>query len=214
MKVSVIGATGFVGSAIVKELISRRHEVVAIARHAEKVEGAGKKVSLDVADTDALSQAVSDSDVVVSCFNAGWTNPDLYRENMEGLTNIQKAVEDSGAKRLIVIGGAGSLQVNGKFLVDSPDFPKAFHGGASSMRDYFQNSLRKNTTLDWAYFSPAIEMHQGITTGRTGKYRYGNSSPVFNENGKSILSVEDLAVAIVDEVENQRFHKQQFTAAY
>ena len=74
--------------------------------------------------------------------------------------------------------------------------------------------LRGETELDWTFFSPAVEMHQGIKTGRTGKYRLGEDNPVYDENGRSVLSGEDLAVAVADELENPRFLKKRFTAAY
>jgi putative NADH-flavin reductase len=84
---------------------------------------------------------------------------------------------------------------------------------ARHARDYL-NELKQNNTLDWTFVSPAIEMHQGIDTGRTGHYRLGLENPVFNAEGRSILSGEDLAVAIIDEVEQHKHSRQRFTAAY
>ena len=76
------------------------------------------------------------------------------------------------------------------------------------------NIIKDEKELDWAFFSPAFEMHQGITTGRTGKYRLGSDTSVLDENQRSILSVEDLAVVIADETENPKHHQVRFTAAY
>ena len=76
------------------------------------------------------------------------------------------------------------------------------------------NIIKDEKKLDWAFFSPAFEMHQGITTGRTGKYRLGSDTSVLDENQRSILSVEDLAVVIADETENPKHHQVRFTAAY
>jgi putative NADH-flavin reductase len=216
MKVALIGASGFVGAAILKELLSRGNEVVAIARDLNKIEISDDKLikkSVDVLDLAQLSEALKGVDAVVSAFNAGWTNPNLYNDTIKGAEAIQAAVKASGVKRYIFIGGAGTLQIDGHQLVDGPQFPAEIKPGATAVRDYF-NTLKQETELDWVFFSPAIEMHQGITIGRTGKYRLGKTSPVFNEEGRSILSVEDLSIVIVDELENNKHHREQFTAAY
>ncbi|RDC56553.1 NAD-dependent epimerase/dehydratase family protein [Pedobacter chinensis] len=216
MKVALIGASGFVGKAILKELVDRGNEVIAIARDINKIDSTDNKVTkvaADVSDTEKLVNALQGADSVVSAFNAGWTNPNLYEDTIKGAEAIQKAVKLSGVKRYIFIGGAGTLQIDGNQLVDGPDFPAEFKPGASAVRDYF-NTLKQETELDWLFFSPAIEMHQGITIGRTGKYRLGKTSPVFNEEGRSVLSVEDLAIVIADELENNAHHQEQFTAAY
>ncbi|MCX2473656.1 NAD(P)H-binding protein [Pedobacter sp. MC2016-05] len=216
MKVALIGASGFVGKALLNELISRGNEVVAIARDTTKIENADEKVSkvaVDVLDTDQLAEVLTGADAVISAFNAGWTNPNLYDDTLAGAEAILKAVKASGVKRYIFIGGAGTLQIDGTQLVDGPDFPKEIYPGASAVRDYF-NTLKQEKELDWVFFSPAIEMHPGITIGKTGKYRLGKTSPVFNEEGRSILSVEDLSIVLADELENDAHHQEQFTAAY
>ncbi|RQO73737.1 histidine kinase [Pedobacter sp. KBW01] len=216
MKVALIGASGFVGKAILNELVNRGNDVTAIARDTDKIESSDEKVTkvaVDVLDIEKLAGALSGADAVVSAFNAGWSNPNLYNDTVTGAEAIQAAVKASGVKRYIFIGGAGTLQIDGHQLVDGPNFPAEFKPGASAVRDYF-NTLKQETELDWLFFSPAIEMHHGITTGRTGKYRLGKTSPVFNEAGRSILSVEDLAIVIVDELENNAHHQEQFTAAY
>ncbi|MGM9478818.1 NAD(P)-dependent oxidoreductase [Pedobacter sp. GSP4] len=216
MKIALIGASGFVGKAILNELVNRGNEVVAIARDVDKIENnnaAVTKVAVDVLDVAKLAEILKGADAVVSAFNAGWANPNLYNDTITGAEAIQAAVKASGVERYIFIGGAGTLQIDGHQLVDGPNFPAEYKPGASAVRDYF-NILKKETSFDWLFFSPAIEMHQGITAGRTGKYRLGKTSPVFNAEGRSILSVEDLAVAIVDELENKAHHQEQFTAAY
>lgn len=216
MKVVLIGATGFVGSHLLHELLSRGYEVTAIARSANKIEAKSEKlkaVSVDISDVKALAAAIKGNDVVLSAYNAGWTNPNIYEDFMKGSQAIQQAVSEAGVKRYIVIGGAGSLLIDGKQIVDGADFPAEIKPGATAARDYYE-MLKKETNLDWTVFSPAIEMHQGIKTGRTGKYRIGTDSPVFDDNGRAILSVEDLAVAVVDELENHKFSRQRFTAAY
>ncbi|TRX00937.1 NAD(P)-dependent oxidoreductase [Flavobacterium gawalongense] len=215
MKIAIIGATGFVGSTILNELASRNHEVTAIARNPKNDENATVKwEKADINNVEKLSKIIAGNDVVISAFNAGWTNPNLYTDFLEGSKAIQEAVKKSGVKRFITIGGGGSLFVAPNLqAVDTPDFPKEYYAGATAARDYL-NIIKEEKDLDWAFFSPAFEMHQGITTGRTGKYRLGLDNPVFDENQRSILSVEDLAVVIADEVENPKHHQVRFTAAY
>jgi putative NADH-flavin reductase len=216
MKIAIIGATGFVGSSILNELVNRNHEVTAVSRNSKNEESIAdiKWINADVNHVDELVKVLTGNDVVISAFNAGWTNPNLYNDFISGAKAIQQAVKKSGVKRFIVSGGAGSLFVlPGLQAVDTDGFPKEYFAGASATRDYL-NMLKEEKELDWAFFSPAFEMHQGITTGRTGKYRLGLDKPVFDENQKSVLSVQDLAVVIADEIENPKHHQVRFTAAY
>ncbi|MBN9337407.1 MAG: NAD(P)H-binding protein [Chryseobacterium sp.] len=214
-KVAVIGATGFVGKQVVNELSNRGYSVNAIARDSSKVEAKDNvtATSADVNNVEELAKVLEGSDAVINTFNAGWTNPNLYDDFLNGSRNIEKAVEKSGVKRFITVGGAGSLFIDGQQLVDSPDFPADIKPGATAARDYL-DEIKKNETLDWTFFSPAIEMHQGTAGIRKGTYRTALENPVFNEEGRSILSVEDVAVALVDELEQNKFVKRRFTAAY
>lgn len=216
MKIALLGATGFVGPKLLHEALSRGHQVTAIVRDPAKLTEKHENLTVvtgDVNDVPQLAQQLAGHDVVLSSFSAGWTNPNLYDEFLTGSRNIEKAVEQSGVPRLFAIGGAGSLFLNGQQLVDGPEFPANIKPGALASRDYF-NELKQNTKLDWTFFSPAIEMHPGIDTGRTGHYRLGTESPVFNAEGRSIHSAEDLAVAVLDEIEKHQFSRQRFTAAY
>ncbi|SHK93198.1 NAD(P)-dependent oxidoreductase [Chryseobacterium polytrichastri] len=215
-KVAVIGATGFVGTQVVNELANRGYAVEAIVRDASKVEQNDKvsAKSIDINNIDELAEALKGSDAVISTFNAGWTNPNLYNDFLTGSENIEKAVENSGVKRLIVVGGAGSLYTPENIqIVDTPNFPEAYKPGATAARDYL-NKIKENSTLDWTFFSPAIEMNQANVGTRTGKYRTSLETPVVNEEGRSILSVEDVAVVLVDELEQNNHIRERFTAAY
>ncbi|WP_294821731.1 NAD(P)-dependent oxidoreductase [uncultured Flavobacterium sp.] len=215
MKIAIIGATGFVGTALVNEFTSRGHEITAIARNPKGNQQAGITWSAtDIFDTDALAEVLKGHDTVVSAYNPGWANPNIYEEALAGSGAIQKAIKQSGVKRYIYIGGAGSLYIaEGLQLIDTPEFPKEYYAGANAARHYL-DTIKKETALDWVFFSPAIEMHPGIATGRTGQYRTALDNPVFNAEGKSVLSVEDLSVAIADEAETPKHHQQRFTAAY
>mgnify|MGYP003610546617 FL=1 len=213
MKIAIIGASGFVGSSILNELANRNHEITAIARNPKETANA-KWVAADIFNIDALGETLKGNDVVISAYNPGWSNPNIYNDAIAGAKAIQEAVKKSGVKRFITIGGAGSLFIAPNVqLIDTPQFPKEIFDGANAARHYLE-IIKEEKDLDWAFFSPAIEMHQGTKTGRTGKYRLGLENPVFNEEQRSILSVEDLAVVIADEVESPKHHQVRFTAAY
>jgi uncharacterized protein len=215
VKVILIGATGFVGTAILNELIQRGHQVTAVARNIEGVKRPNvitKKVNVLIADE--VAEAVKGHDVVISAYNAGWRNPDLYNEFLQGAGAIQEGVKNAGVKKLLVVGGAGSLYVaDGVQKVDTPEFPAEWKAGALAARDYL-NILKKEQELDWTFLSPAIEMHPGTSGVRKGQYRTGLDKPVYNDAGRSVISVEDVAVAIVDEIEEPKHIRQRFTVAY
>ncbi|WP_433833066.1 NAD(P)-dependent oxidoreductase [Flavobacterium anhuiense] len=213
MKIALIGATGFVGSALLNELADRKHEITAIARTPKDTANA-TWVAADIFNVDALAAILKGHDAVINAYNPGWTNPNIYDDFLAGSKAIQEAVKKSGVKRFITIGGAGSLYVAPDLqAVDTPDFPKEIFPGANAARHYL-NIIKEEKDLDWAFFSPAFEMHAGTKTGRTGKYRLGLENPVFNDEQRSILSVEDLAVVIADEAENPKHHQVRFTAGY
>ena len=214
MKIAIIGATGFVGPKVVTEALNRGYEVTAFARQPEKLEIENEKLvkqSADIYDTEILANLLVGHDVVISTFNPGWANPDLYNDFLRGSRSIQAAVKQAGIKRYLVVGGAGSLEIEpGVQLVDTPHFPAEYKAGATAARDYL-TELRTEQDLDWTFLSPAINLHPGT---RTGIFRLGTDQPVFNAEGKCEISVEDLAVALVDEVEKNEFVKARFTLGY
>jgi putative NADH-flavin reductase len=217
MKIALIGATGFVGAHVLKELVSRGHHVTAIARNTDKIDPSSELVTAkaaDVMNAEEVAAAVAGHDAVISTYNAGWTNPDIYNDFIAGSKAIQAGVKKAGVKRFLTVGGAGSLEIQpGLQLVDSPSFPAEYKAGATAARDYL-NILKTETELDWTFLSPAIEMSPAHPGERTGKYRTSLDTPVFDEHHRSRLSVEDTAIAIVDEIEQGNFIKKRFTAAY
>ena len=215
-KVAVIGATGFVGTQVVKELANRGYSVNALARNTSKIKESEnvKAVTADIYNTAELSEILKGNHAVISAFNPGWTNPNIFEDFLKGAESIEKAVEESGVKRFITVGGAGSLYIAENLqLIDTPEFPAEIKPGAEAARQYLE-MIKRNEKLDWTFFSPAIEMHQGTAGVRKGIYRTALENPVFDEEGRSVLSVEDVAVALVDELENNQFVRQRFTAAY
>lgn len=214
MKLAIIGASGFVGINVLTEALQRGHSVTAIVRNADKITITHPALTVAAADAtnpDELAPLLAGQDAVVSSFNAGWTNPNLYDAFLTGSKAIEAGVEKAGVSRLLVIGGAGSLEVApGVQLVDTPQFPADYKAGATAARDYLTH-LRQNTTLDWTFLSPAIELVPGEPTGM---FRLGTDQPVFDAQHHSRISVGDLAVAILDELEKPQFIRRRFTAAY
>jgi putative NADH-flavin reductase len=213
MKIALIGATGFVGSAVLKELLSRGHSVVALARDPAKVAAqSGLEARLaDVLQPDSVAAAVKGVDAVVSAYNAGWTNPNLYAEFLQGSAAINAGLQQAGVKRLIVVGGAGSLFVApGVQLVDTPEFPAQWKPGALAAREAL-NQIRAETALDWSFVSPPAHLEPGE---RRGSYRLGGDELLADAEGHSHISVADLAMAIVDELEAPKHVQQRFTVAY
>ncbi|MEG0148267.1 MAG: NAD(P)H-binding protein [Comamonas sp.] len=219
MKVALIGATGFVGAAVLQELLNRGHEVVALVRHPEKfpVREHVQIIKADVLQANEVERAVAGVDAVVSAFNAGWTNPNIYADFMQGSRAIVQGVKAAGVKRYIVVGGAGSLYVNGQQLVDSPEFPAAIKPGATAARDMF-TELQKEAALDWTLLSPAVGFHGGSAAqaqGRTGQYRTGKDEPLMHADGTpGDISAADLAVALIDALDRNTHLRERFTVAY
>ncbi|MFN4359596.1 MAG: NAD(P)-dependent oxidoreductase [Hylemonella sp.] len=213
MKIALIGATGFVGAPLLEELLQRGHQVTVLARHPAKL--AARKgltvVAADAQDAGQVRQAVAGHDAVLSAYNPGWTVPDIHDQFLKGTRAIYAGVREAGVRRLLVVGGAGSLFVApGLQLVDTPQFPVEYKQGALAAREAL-NLIRQEEALDWTFLSPPILLTPGE---RTGHYRLGGDAPLMNGEAPGTLSVKDLAVAIVDEIEQPRHVKQRFTVAY
>ena len=163
MKVALLGATGFVGSALLKEALDRGHTVTAIVRQPEKLEkreGLIAKVG-DVYDTASLAALIRGNDAVISAFNPGWKDPNLYDDQVRGTASIIAAIKDAGIKRVLWVGGAGGLEVKpGVRVIDSPDMPLWVKPGSLATMNAL-DQLRKEPELDWSYLSPSAELKSG-----------------------------------------------------
>lgn len=209
MKVVLFGASGMVGSRVLTELVSRGHTVTAVARHPEKIPAttAVTTAAADVNNAVSVAVAAEGADAAVSAIAPSHETPEAI---VAAYQSLLKGLNEAGVKRLIVVGGAGSLEIApGVQLVDTPEFPAAWLGIARAHRDVLP--VLKASELDWSYFSPAALVQPGE---RTGKFRLGTTRLVATDNGESKISAEDYAVALVDELEAPKHLRQQFTAAY
>jgi putative NADH-flavin reductase len=202
MSIALIGASGNAGSRILKELISRGHQVTAIARHPEKIANLPNVTAKkgDAYDRPALTNLLQGHEIVVSAVHFTASDP----------RTLIEAVKEAKVSRYLVVGGAGSLEVApGVRLIDSPDFPEIYRSEASKGAD-FLTMLRQERDLDWTYLSPSALFIPGE---RTGQFRLGKDQLLTHEKGSSI-SFEDYAVALVDEIERPAHRRQRFTVGY
>lgn len=202
-KIAIIGATGRVGSQLLEEALRRGHSVIAIARHTDTLTARpGVTVKqVDALDAAALQQAVSGSDVVISAAHFA-TLP---------AASVIDPVKKAGVKRLLVVGGAGSLLLpGGGRVIDSEGFPAEYKAEASAGAA-FLDVLREEKTLDWSFLSPSAEF---VEDKRTGTFRLGQDDLLVSSEGRSWISFADFAIALIDEVETPKHSRQRFTVGY
>ncbi|GAA0402095.1 hypothetical protein SAMN05421862_11731 [Pseudomonas extremaustralis] len=202
-KIAIIGATGRAGSQLLEEALRRGHSVIAIARHTDTLTARpGVTVKqVDALDAAALQQAVSGSDVVISAAHFA-TLP---------AASVIDPVKKAGVKRLLVVGGAGSLLLpGGGRVIDSEGFPAEYKAEASAGAA-FLDVLREEKTLDWSFLSPSAEF---VEDKRTGTFRLGQDDLLVSSEGRSWISFADFAIALIDEVETPKHSRQRFTVGY
>jgi hypothetical protein len=217
MKIALIGGTGFVGSAVLAELTQRGHDVIALARDMSKYpsQPGVAPVRADVTDAAQVEHAVAGTDAVISAYNPGWQSPELYELFMAGTHAILDGTKRAGVKRLLVVGGAGSLLVApGVQLMDTPEFaamvPAGIMPGVRGAREALA-LMRAETSLEWTFLSPPAKLAPGE---RTGQFRTGGDDLLMSGAEPAGISVADLAVAIVDEIERPAHIRQRFTVGY
>lgn len=204
MKVAVLGASGKGGSQITKELVSRGHQVVAIARNPDKLpSGEGiTPVEGDASDADTLAKQIAGVDAVISAVHF----------NIPAST-LLSAVKQAGVNRLLVMGGAASLKNSeGVRLYDTPGFPENIKPIVKPAID-FLDDLKQERDVDWTFFSPAMVIFEGDRKG-PGSFRLGQDTLVTDANGESKISYADYAIAMADELEQHNHSRSRFTAAY
>lgn len=214
-RIALIGASGFVGSAILHEALKRNLQINAIVRNPLNMTVTSLNLTVkkaDVMDEEKLVQVLSGNEAVISAYNPGWKNPHIYEDTLEGYSRIIKAAKKAKVKRLLIVGGAGSLYVEpNKTLIESGGIPESILPGVQGLADVYYKYLKPEKDIDWVFFSPAASLTPGK---RTGKYRLGKDDMIFDANGESSISVEDYAEAMLDELEKPAHHQERFTIGY
>ncbi|CAN5718443.1 NAD(P)-dependent oxidoreductase [soil metagenome] len=212
MNIALIGASGFIGSALLKEALARGHHVTALVQTPSKL-GAAEKltpVKADVTSTAALAAQLKGAHAVISAFS-GHAQADTLGYYLRGIASIIKATSEAGVARLLVVGGAGSLEVApGLQLLDTPQFPDAYKPTAEGARQALA-LLKAQHSIDWTMLSPSAVITPGE---RTGRFRLGGDQLLSDAKGDSRISVEDYAVAMIDELEKPAHSGRRFTVGY
>ena len=208
----VFGAGGTAGSRIAAEAVERGHRVTAAVRRPEAVgylPPGVRTVTGDATSARSVRELAEDADVLVVAIGGG--ERDLWRDAARTLVDTLRELPDP--PRVIHVGGGSTLLTpKGTRYLDEPDFPEEYRDSAHGQADALEFYRTSADGVTWAYVSPPpLEFHPGE---RTGHYRTGTDHPVTDAQGRSVLTYEDLAVAIVDEIENQRFGNTRFTVAY
>ena len=212
MKVAIIGASGFIGSYVRDEALARGHQITAIVRRPEKITVQDTRLHVVKADIlkDKVEGLVKGHDAVIIAYSAGRSGPDIYNEHVRGAKAIINGVKKSGIKRLLVVGGAATLEVApGVQLIDTMS-PEQVTDGMLATRQTL-HMLKKEKELEWTFLSPAASIAPGE---QTGHYRVGKEQLLKNKEGDSKISTQDYAVAMLDELENPQHIRERFTAAY
>ncbi|MBA2680820.1 MAG: NAD(P)-dependent oxidoreductase [Ktedonobacteraceae bacterium] len=207
---SVLGASGTIGQRIVFEALERGHEVKALVRNPENVSLTNSRLSValvDIFNPESIFQAIVDADVVVNATGPAGSDPQSFFTNSTNA--VIHALEKSEGKRLLVVGGAGTLEVApGVKLVETAEFPEELRSLARAQGNTL--TQYRSSNINWTFFSPAAIIVPGK---RTAKYRLGKDQLVANDQGESYISAEDYAVVLLDEIEHPQFLNQRFTAA-
>ncbi len=212
MKIAVFGAGGRIGSRIVDEALNRGHDVTAVVRHPQnytKIHEHLKVAKGDLFNAQDVETGAFNQDAVVSAYSN--TNSAPVSTIAELAIPLINGLKQAHVNRLIIVGGAGSLEVApGTQLVDTPNFPVEYKSVSLAHRDALK-LYQGEKELAWTYISPAAVIEPGE---RTGKFRTGTNQLLSDGQGKSFITMEDYAVAVIDEIENPQHIRQQMTVGY
>jgi putative NADH-flavin reductase len=216
MKIVVFGATGNVGQRVVAEALRRGHEVVGVVRDPEAVQSPDKRIKLvkgDATKADSVAKIVRGADAVVSAISPRPNSRGLPAPSLAANTRaLIKGLGEAKVKRVLYVGGASSLEVApGRALADTPDFPEMYREEAREGRESLAIWRNNAKGLDWTYLSPAAEIAPGE---RTGKYRTTDDKLLTDAAGRSFITFEDYAVAVLDELERPQHVAKRFGVAY
>jgi len=213
MKILLIGASGNIGQRILKEALDKGYDVTAVQRDSKALTVTHPHLTVstgDLLNEKELPELLKGYDVIISSISpAGGLTPELFKKANQNLIKALHGLDT----RVIIVGGAGSTEISpGLRLMNSPvmdQLPAEWKPAIFMHAEVLD--LYKNSGLNWTYFSPASHIAAGE---RTGKYRLGTTNMIFDANGDSKISYEDYAVALVDEIKNKKFIKQQFCIGY
>ncbi|MDX0543232.1 NAD(P)H-binding protein [Sinorhizobium medicae] len=216
MSIVVFGASGNIGSDIRKEALSRGHRVTAVT-HSSELEPAERLTVLkaDIADPEEVAGIVGGHDAVISAYGPGLRSHSA--ENAAVLiekahVSLFEGVKRAGVRRIIIVGGVGSLKASpGVDVVDSDFYPADHKAHTLRNREILRSLKRGDHDLDWTYISPPLSIKAGE---RTGRFRLGEDALLRDEAGENRISVADFAIAILDELEKGQSIRRRFTAAY
>jgi putative NADH-flavin reductase len=213
MRLALFGASGTLGQRILQEALRRGHTVTAIVRDPSRITEQGPNLrasSGNVLDPNAVAAMVAGHEAVLSA--VGPSGTEGAEMVIEAARSLIAGLKRAGVQRLVVVGGAGSLEVApGVQLIDTPEFPAAWKAIAQAASDALDVYRREGADLEWTYLSPAALIEPGE---RTGTFRLGGDQLVTDSRGQSRISAEDFAIALLDEVEHPKHIRQRFTVAY
>jgi len=213
MKVFMIGATGRVGSRILREALDRGHHVTALVHRVDAMTRHSNLtlISGDVFDTESLAEQFIGHEAVIHSYAPPREHPNRREEQIRATTSIIAALKRARMKRILAVGGAGTLETSpGVRLMDTPELPREWQSGAISTAE-IKYLLEKEMDLEWTFLSPSFYLRPGK---RTGKFRLGTDALLRDQDGSSRISTEDYAVAMIDELENPRHIRMRFTVGY
>ncbi|MBU3201350.1 NAD(P)-dependent oxidoreductase [Clostridium estertheticum] len=207
MKILLIGASGNAGKRILEEALDKGHSVTAVLRDPSKLTLNHKNLTMvkgDLLNPDSILKYLDQQDAIISAYGPKHGE----EENLVvAAKNLVDLIKSSKIKRLLVVGGAGSLEVApGLALSDTPEFLDAWKPVAFAHRDALR--VYEESDISWTFLSPSATFEPGE---RTGKYKLGNTTLLYDENGLSRISMEDYATAMIDELENKSYERKQFT---
>ncbi|GIP28261.1 3-beta hydroxysteroid dehydrogenase [Paenibacillus sp. J23TS9] len=210
MNITIFGATGTVGQALLKEALSREHEVTAVVRDVSRLTEKHERLHVvqgDILDPASVAEHTKGREAVISAYGPKFGSEE---ELVEAARSLVEGVRRSGVKRLLVVGGAGSLMTDeGVRLMDTLSFPAEVFPLAKAHADAYE--IYSQSDLEWTYLSPAAVLEEGR---RIGNFRVGIDRLITDELGDSRISTGDLAAALMDEMEDPYFVASRFTAAY
>ena len=211
MIIALIGATGMIGSRILDEALARGHHVTAIVRNPDRVPVRPHVTALagDATDAASIAATASASDIVISAYSPGDGPPENLSNNV---TALLEGLAKAGVGRLIVVSGAGSLEVApGELLVNAPNFPAIYKDRSLAQMKSLDLLRASDGTVAWTAVSPAAVIAPGT---RTGTFRVGGDALMTDANGKSEISAEDFAIAVLDEAERNTAPNRRISVAY